>query len=180
MQRVWALPLLLFLVWCSGKGQADPPNARDVRAAAVQVKPPLVRYDSPEGRCSVVLPRFPAGEHDERTDTHVILTEGQAVYMAHRHGSSLAATLVGVDASLDKLRDGSAAEVQGSIEGEERIRCGKAPGREYIVLSKNRDFASRNRIFIASAGVYGVSFTTHRGSERSALATAFLDSFRIR
>jgi hypothetical protein len=62
------------------------------------------------------------------------------------------------------------------------VRLGNhvVPGREYLVLSKTREAASRNRIFISSAGVYTVSFTSYRGSEGSTLATAFLDSFRIR
>jgi hypothetical protein len=171
--------LLIALIGCSSQSQADQPRARDVCAAARKVSPPLVLYESPGGGFSAALPRAPTGKQDKQTDTRVDLLDEKAIYIARRVGSSFALIAFGVDASLDKLRDGGAAEVQGSIEREERIRCGEAPGREFVALSKTRKAASRTRVFIARSGVYFVSFTTLRGNERSTLATAFLDSFRI-
>lgn len=146
-----------------------------------------VRYDSAEGRYSVLLPERPKLATQEGTTPN-----GQKVAQ-YRAGASDSSSLYSVayfdvlpdsTYSLDKGRDGMVNAINGTLLSEQDISLGGHPGRELKVAAKNSDyeFFIRARLYEIGGRVYVLQHAFLKSSDTPAIAeksAKFFDSFKV-
>jgi len=146
-----------------------------------------VKYDSKEGRYSVLIPEKP-----ELTSQEGTVPTGEKVtqYMAKVADSNSLYSVGYFDLlpnktySLDKGRDGMVSAVNGTLVSEDAISLGGYAGRELKVTAKNSDYeiVIRVRLFEIGGRVYILQHAFLKAADSPALAektTKFFDSFKV-
>jgi hypothetical protein len=155
---------------------------------ALQGQTGWIKYNSPEGRYSVLFP----GEPKLSTqDTTAATGEKMPQYLAMSSGSD-AVYMVGyfdsapnMTFSFDKARDGFVAAVKGTLLGEKAISLDGNPGRELKVLAKISDadeLIMMVRFFQAGVRIYVIQLIVSKSSEAAISAEKnvnYFDSFRV-
>lgn len=147
-----------------------------------------IRYTSPEGRYSVLVPSQPTlgtqesatADGEKFTQYKAVIGEGDVVYMIgyfeHVPGTTF---------SLDKARDGMVDALKGSGLSESAISIGGSPGRELKFTASAPDgteFLLRARIYDVDKRVYVLQFISPKSVDENATVekvARFFDSFQI-
>jgi hypothetical protein len=146
-----------------------------------------IKYDSKEGRYSVLLPSQPTVDSQEATSTSgnkftqykATVTGANVVYMIGYFDYSPPTTF-----TLEKGRDGMVNAVKGTLLTERAISLGGAPGREIHVGAKDEsglEFVIFARFYDIDHRVYVVQFITTKAGEATAdmKANKYFDSFQV-
>jgi hypothetical protein len=147
------------------------------------------KYDSKEGRYSVLLPKEPTLSTEtttaatgEKLPQYVALSmEGDDVFYV-----SYSDLLTDMTFSFDSARDGMLAAAKGTLISESSISLNSAPGRELRVLIKGpngEEYFDRVRFYNVGMRIYLLQYFFARSGDGSALVTAkaekFFDSFKV-
>jgi hypothetical protein len=147
------------------------------------------KYDSREGRYSVLLPNKPTlstetttASTGEKLPQYVALSiDGDSVFYA-----SYSDLLTNMTFSFDNARDGMLAAAQGTLISESSISLNDAPGRGLQVLLKGPDgieYLDRVRFYKVGLRIYLLQYFFPKSQDGSALVTAkaekFFDSFKV-
>ncbi len=148
-----------------------------------------IKYNSPEGRYSVLLPGEPKLSTQESTTA---TGEKFPQYIAASQDSSGALCMVGyfnfapgTAFSFDDGRDGMVAAVKGTLISEKTISLGDHPGRELRVAATGDDgkkYIIRAKFYQAESRVYVVQLIVAQSSEGpsvDAKGAKYFDSFQI-
>ena len=145
-----------------------------------------IKYDSKEGRYSVLLPSQPTVDSQEATSTSgnkftqykATVAGADVVYMIGYFDYSPPTTF-----TLDKGRDGMVTAVKGTLLSERAISLGGAPGREIHVGAKDEsglEFVISARFYDIDRRVYVVQFITTKAGEAADMdANKYFDSFQV-
>lgn len=157
-------------------------------AAGIQSAGEWVKYDSPEGHYSVLLPGQP-----QVTTQEAATADGEKFpqYMAKAADAS-ALFLVGyfdhvpgTTFSLDKARDGMLAAIKGTLVSEGPITLDGSAGRELQIMATGSDgveYVVRARFYDTDKRVYVLQFIIAKSAEDSsstAKAAKYFDSFKV-
>ena len=147
-----------------------------------------VKYNSSEGRYSVLLPTQP-----KITTQEAATAEGEKFpqYMASSSDSS-ALFLIGyfdyvpgITFSLDKARDGMVQAVKGTLISEGSISLGGSPGRELKVSATGADgveYLVQARFYDMGKRVYVLQFIFAKAADdggSAAKSAKYFESFRV-
>jgi hypothetical protein len=146
-----------------------------------------VRYDSAQGRYSVLLPQQPKLASQEGTaPSGAKMTQYRATVADSNSMYSVAYfdLLPDTAYSLDKGRDGMVNAVQGTLLSEEVISLEGHPGRELKVLAKNSDYELliRARLYEIGGRVYILQHAFLKSSDSPTVAektAKYFDSFKV-
>jgi len=147
-----------------------------------------IKYDSKEGRYSILLPSQPkVGSQEATTGDGVAFTQ----YKAAVFGAD-AAYMIGyfdyTDAmsfTIDKARDEMVAAVKGTLIGEKTVRLGSSLGREIRLLVKDAngsEYDMRARFFDIDRRVYVLQFLALKSADvaiADVKAARYFDSFQV-
>jgi hypothetical protein len=145
-----------------------------------------IKYDSKEGRYSVLLPSQPTVDSQEATSTSgnkftqykATVAGANVVYMIGYFDYSPPTTF-----TLDKGRDGMVNAVKGTLLSERAISLSDSPGREIHVAAKDEsgsEFVIFARFYDIDHRVYVVQFiTTKAGEAADTKANKYFDSFQV-
>ncbi len=148
-----------------------------------------IKYNSPEGRYSILLP----GEPKLSTQESAMATgEKFTQYIAASRDSSGAVCMVGhfdfppgTTFSFDDGRDGMVAAVKGTLISEKTISLGSYPGRELKVSAMGADgngYIVRARFYHTGLRVYVVQMIIAKSSDgpgADAKSVKYFDSFQV-
>jgi hypothetical protein len=147
-----------------------------------------VKYDSSEGRYSVLLPRQPKIATQEAATA-----EGEKFSQYTASSSDASAVFLvgyfdyvpGTTFSLDKARDGMVQAVKGTLVSEGPISLSGSPGRELKVSATGADgveYLVQARFYDMGKRVYVLQFIIAKAADDSASATKaakYFDSFKV-
>jgi hypothetical protein len=154
-----------------------------------QGQPYALRYTSPEGRYSVLLP----GEPNLSTQ-QMSAPDGSPItqYLA-QVADGMGMLMIGyfdyasdVVFSLDKARDGMINAIKGTLLDEHSMSLGGAPGRQITVAAttnQGTEFIDRARFYDVKPRVYVLQCIIPKSMDSAAIAERcdrFFDSFRVR
>ncbi len=157
--------------------------------AGVQHSDAWFKYDSKEGRYSVLLPKEPTLSTEittaatgEKLPQYVALsTEGNSVFYV-----SYSDLLSDMTFSFDNAREGMLAAGKGTLISERSISLGGFPGRELRVLIKGPnevEYIDRVRFYHVGMRIYLLQYFFLKSEDGSALVTTkaekFFDSFKV-
>jgi hypothetical protein len=156
-------------------------------ASGFQTAAQWVKYDSTEGRYSVLLPQQPELATQEATSA---TGDKLAQYRAGSADSDSLYSVAYFDLlpnntySLDKGRDGMVNAINGTLISEEAISLGGYAGRELKVAAKDgaNEFLIRARLFLVEGRVYVLQHAFLKATDSPAIAaksTKFFDSFKV-
>jgi hypothetical protein len=154
-----------------------------------QADPSALRYTSPEGRYTVLLPAQP-----KISSQQVSAPDGTPMtqYMAMASGSIGMVMVAYFDYpgdvvfSLDKARDGMVNSIKGTLLDEHAMSLGGAPGRQVRITARTEqgmEFIDRARFYDVKPRVYVLQCITPKSLDSAAIAEKceqFFDSFRVR
>lgn len=154
-----------------------------------EVQPSALRYTSPEGRYSVLLPAQPT-----LSSQQINAPDGTPMtqYMAMASGNMGMVMVAYFDYaadvvfSLDKARDGMVTSIQGTLLDEHSMSLGGAPGRQVKISAKTEqgmEFIDRARFYDVRPRVFVLQCITPKSLDSAAIAEKceqFFDSFRVR
>ena len=160
--------------------QPQPESAADASS---------VRYTSPEGRYTVLLPTQP-----KLSSQQVTAADGTPMtqYMATASGPMGMLMIAyfdypsGIVFSLDKARDGMINSINGTLVDEHSMSLGGAPGRQLKIMAQTEqglEFIDRARFYDVKPRVYVLQCITPKTQDSPAIAERceqFFDSFRVR
>lgn len=147
-----------------------------------------IRYNSAEGRYSVLLPSEPSvGSQESATADDVKFTQYTATVVA---GSTVYLIgyfdhVPGTDFSFDRARDGMVGAVKGTVLSESSISLGGSPGRELKVATKDeqgKEFLLRARFYDIDKRVYVLQVIFPKSLDSEAMSAAgskYFDSFQL-
>jgi len=155
---------------------------------ALQGQTGWIKYNSPEGRYSVLFPGEPklstqdttAATGEKMPQYLAMSSDSDAVYMVGYFDSAPNMTF-----SFDKARDGFVAAVKGTLLGEKAVSLDGNPGRELKVLAKISDadeLIMMVRFFQAGMRIYVIQLIVPKSSEAAISAEKnvnYFDSFQI-
>jgi len=155
---------------------------------ALQSQTGWIKYDSPEGRYSVLFPGEPklttqdttAATGEKMLQYLAMSSDSGALYMVGYFDSAPNMTF-----SFDKARDGFVAAVKGTLLAEKPISLDGNAGRELKVLSKISDpdeLIMMVRFFHVGVRIYVIQLVVPKSSEAAVSAEKnvnYFDSFRI-
>jgi hypothetical protein len=158
-----------------------------VLASGFQSATEWVKYESAEGRYSVLLPEQPKLMTQEGTTP---AGEKVAQYMARvadsnsLYSAAYFDILPGSTYSLDKGRDGMVSAVGGTLLNEQAISLGGFAGRELKVSAKNADIEIliQARLYEIGGRVYVLQHAFQKSSDSPAVTektAKFFDSFKV-
>ncbi len=146
-----------------------------------------IRYDSKEGRYSVLLPSQPTVNSQEATSNSgrkftqykATVAGANAVYMIGYFDYSPPATF-----TLEKGRDGMVDAVKGTLLSQRSISLGGATGLEIHVAAKDEsgsEFVIFARFYDIDHRVYVVQFITTKAGDTTTdiKANKYFDSFLV-
>jgi hypothetical protein len=147
-----------------------------------------IKYNSPEGRYSVLVPIQPklstqesaTADGEKFTQYKATVIDANAVFLAGYFDH-----VPGTTFSLDKARDGMVGAVKGTLLSESAISLGGYPGLELKVSAKGSDgteFLMRARFYDVDKRVYVIQFILPRSEDGSASAekaARYFDSFQV-
>jgi hypothetical protein len=148
-----------------------------------------LRYTSPEGRYTVLLPAQP-----NISSQQVSAPDGTPMtqYMAMASGSMGMVMVAYFDYpgdvvfSLDKARDGMVNSIKGTLLDEHSMSLGGAPGRQVRIAARTEqgmEFIDRARFYDVKPRVYVLQCISPKSLDSAAIAERceqFFDSFRVR
>ncbi|MGZ5434964.1 MAG: hypothetical protein ACXWID_14175 [Pyrinomonadaceae bacterium] len=154
-----------------------------------EAQPSSLRYTSPEGRYSVLLPAQPtlssqqlsAPDGTPMTQYMAQVADGSGMLMVAYF--DYAADVV---FSLDKARDGMVTSIQGTLLDEHSMSLGGAPGRQVKISARTEqgmEFIDRARFYDVKPRVFVLQCITPKSLDSAAIAERceqFFDSFRVR
>ncbi len=157
-------------------------------ALSIQTPQEWIRYNSAEGRYSVLLPSQPepgtqesaTAEGTKFTQYKATLIEGDAVFLVGYFDH-----VPGTVFSLDKARDGMVEALKGTLISESSVSLGGSPGRDLKVVAKSEEgteFLLRARFYDVDKRVYVLQFIIPKAEDDSAAAAKsvrFFDSFQV-
>lgn len=147
-----------------------------------------IKYNSTEGRFSVMLPSTPTTGTQEAatadgvkfTQYKITLVDGSAVYLIGYFDH-----VSGTNFSFDKARDGMVGAVKGTLLEESNITLSASPGRELKVATKDDqgiDYLLRARFYDVDQRVYVIQFIYPKSANDEAMNAAgakYFDSFQL-
>jgi len=147
-----------------------------------------IKYDSPEGRYSVLLPGPP-----RLTTLEAATADGEKFpqYMATASDTTGVFSVgyfdhvPGTIFSLDKARDEMVKALKGTLVSEDSISLGASPGREFkalITAPNGIEYLLQARFYDVDKRVYVLHFITARAavdSASAARATRYFESFKV-
>ena len=156
--------------------------------AAAQHSEDWIKYESKEGRYSVMLPSQPTiGSQEATTADGVKFTQYKAAVV-----SGNVAYLIGyfdyaapMTFTFDKARDGMVTGVNGTLVSERSISLGGYPGRDLRINAKDEngvEYDMRARFYDVDRRIYVVQFIAPKSMEVGAadvMATRYFDSFQV-
>lgn len=151
--------------------------------------PSSLRYTSPEGRYTVLLPAQP-----NLSTQQVSAPDGTPMtqYMAMAAGNTGMMMVAYFDYaadvvfSLDKARDGMVTSINGTLMDEHSMSLGGAPGRQVKISARTEEgmeFIDRARFYDVKPRVYVLQCISPKSIDSAAIAERceqFFDSFRVR
>jgi hypothetical protein len=154
-----------------------------------QAEPSSLRYTSPEGRYTVLLPAQP-----NLSTQQVSAPDGTPMtqYMAMASGNMGMVMVAYFDYpgdvvfSLDKARDGMVNSIKGTLLDEHAMSLGGSPGRQLRISARTEqgmEFIDRARFYDVKPRVYVLQCITPKSIDSAAIAERceqFFDSFRAR
>lgn len=157
-------------------------------ALSIQTPQEWIRYNSAEGRYSVLLPSQPKSSTQESataegtkfTQYKATLIEGDAVFLLGYFDH-----VPGTVFSLDKARDGMVEAIKGVLLSESAISLGGSPERDLKVATKNEEGTElllRTRFYDVDKRVYVLQLIIPKAEDDSAAAAKsvrFFDSFQV-
>lgn len=185
---------ILFLIG-SSSGVVSQPNAnaqatRTDTAAAVQTVTPWIKFSSPEGRFSVLLPHEPKFESVAATDsggiTNYRYSDLESGYGFICEYFDVESTGADVQHFLDVTRDGIISGANATKLGEEKISLGTNPGRELQLLLKvneSTEITCRTRIYLVGKRLYSITYLHVKSMDGTAaadLGKKFFSSFELK
>ncbi|PYS69635.1 MAG: hypothetical protein DMF69_16375 [Acidobacteria bacterium] len=180
--------LLVFPVISLGQEHSRPAARTEPPPPAARTAPEpgsWIRYESVEGRYSVLLPKKPTFTTQEATTADGVKFPQ---YMANST-SEKAVCLTGyfdqVEGTVfnfDNARDGMVKAVKGTLSREAPISLDGYEGREFLVSANlnGTDALFRVRIYKVQTRIYVLQFISEKGSESEALvkdSRKYFDSF---
>ena len=147
-----------------------------------------IKYNSTEGRYSVMLPSQPTTGTQESatadgakfTQYKATVVDGGTVYLIgyfdHVPGTSF---------SFDRARDGMVGAVKGTLLEESNLTLSANPGRELKVATKDDqgiDYLLRARFYDVDQRVYVIQFIYPKATNDEAMSAAgakYFDSFQL-
>jgi len=154
-----------------------------------QGQPSPLRYTSPEGRYTVLLPAEP-----KLSTQQISAPDGSPLtqYMAMASGNMGMVMIAYFDYpgdvvfSLEKARDGMVTAIKGTLLDEHSMSLGGAPGRQIKIAAKTEqgmEFIDRARFYDVKPRVYVLQCITPKSLDSASTAERceqFFDSFRVR
>jgi hypothetical protein len=182
---------LLLLTAPSGYGMSPLVSVQlNVVAAAVQTETPWIKFSSPEGRFSVLLPKEPKFESVAATDSSGItnyrysdLESGYGFICEYFDVES-----TGADAQhfLDVTRDGIVRGAGATLVGEEKISLKTNPGRELhmsLKVNEGTEITILTKIYLVDKRLYSLTFLHVTSMEATVAADRgkkFFSSFELK
>jgi hypothetical protein len=167
-------------------------NAQATRtdAAAAQTETAWIKFSSPEGRFSVLLPHEPKFESVAATEssgvTNYRYSDIESGYGFICEYFDVESTGADVQHFLDVTRDGIISGAGATKVGEEKISLNTYPGRELQLALKVNDgieITGLNRIYLVDKRLYSLTFL-HLKSMDAAVAAdlgkKFFSSFELK
>jgi hypothetical protein len=161
-------------------------------AFGAQTQTDWIKYDSPEGRYSILFPGKPELSTQEGpAQSGQKLTQHMAIYADPDPATDVAYIAAyfdlapGMAYSFDEGRDGLVKAVNGTLQSEKPIQLGAYAGRE-IRATANRpgkDFVLIVRLFLVEKRVYMNQFIfakPYDAARAEQKAAKFLDSFALK
>ena len=154
-----------------------------------EAQPSSLRYTSPEGRYSVLLPAQPTLSSQQVSAPDGTPMTQYMVSAAGNMGMVMVAYFdyaADVVFSLDKARDGMVTSIQGSLLDEHSMSLGGAPGRQLKISARTEqgmEFIDRARFYDVKPRVYVLQCISPKSIDSAAIAERceqFFDSFRVR
>ncbi len=147
-----------------------------------------VKYNSPEGRYSVLVPTQPKLTTQETTASTgekvpqylASSPDGNGVFMVGHFDYTTEITF-----SLDKARDGMVTAMNATLLGEDSISLGGSPGRQLKLLAKAADqqeFIVRARFYDVGRRVYVLQCIFPKAEDSLGVvdkAEKFFQSFKV-
>lgn len=157
---------------------------------AVQTETPWIKFSSPEGRFSVLLPHEPKFESVAASDTSGI-TNYRYSDLENGHGFiceyfDVESTGADLQHFLDVTRDGIVSGANATKLGEEKITLNTYPGRELQLLLKVNEgveITGLTRIYLVDKRLYSVTFLHLKTMDATAaadLGRKFFSSFELK
>jgi hypothetical protein len=160
-------------------------------AFGAQTKTDWIKYDSPEGRYSMLFPGKPELSTQEApAKSGQNLTQYFAIYADPDPATDVAYIAAyfdlttGMAYSFDEGRDGLLKAVDGTLQSEKPIQLGAYAGRELRVTAKRagKDFSIVARLYLVEKRVYMNQFIfakPYDAARSEQQSTKFLDSFAL-
>lgn len=148
-----------------------------------------LRYTSPEGRYTVLLPKQP-----DLSTQQITTPDGSPVtqYLAMA-GDDKSMMMIayfdyppGIVFNLDKARDGMVNSIKGTLLEEHSMSLGGAPGRQITVVARTEqgmEFIDRARFYDLNPRIFVLQCLVPKSLDNAAAAERceqFFDSFRVR
>lgn len=185
---------VLFLISGSHRFAGQPiANAQATRTdapAAVQPQTPWIKFSSPAGRFSVLLPNEPKLETVAATDTGGITNYR---YSDIESGYGFICEFFDVDSTgedvqhfLDVTRDGIVRGADATLAGEQKISLNTYPGRELqlvLKLKEGTEITGLTRIYLVDKRLYSLTFLHVKSMEAAVaadLGKKFFSSFELK
>jgi len=159
-------------------------------AATAQTETPWVKFTSPEGRFSVLLPHEPKFEQVAASDTSGITNYR---YSDLENGYGFICEYFDVDSIgsdpehfLDLTRDGILKGAGATKVGEEKISLSTYPGRELqmaFTVNEGTEITARTRIYLVDKRLYSLTFLHVKSMDAttaSATGKKFFASFELK
>ena len=154
-----------------------------------QAQPYPYRYNSPEGRYTILMPGEPRlNSQSVTTPDGTPMTQYMAM-VGDGNGMLMVAYFDyggDIQFNLDKARDGMVNSIHGSLLDEHSISLGGSPGRQIKVLGRTEqgvEFVDRARFYDVKPRVYVLQCLIPKTMDSPASAERcdqFFDSFRVR
>jgi hypothetical protein len=171
------------------KEQSAPPVRPPLTHTPPQADASALRYTSPEGRYTVLLPSQP-----NLSSQQVSAPDGTPMTQYMAMASSNTGMLMvayfdypgDVVFSLDKARDGMVNSIKGTLLDEHAMSLGGAPGRQVKISARTEqgmEFIDRARFYDVKPRVFVLQCITPKSLDSAAIAEKceqFFDSFRVR
>lgn len=145
------------------------------------------KFNSPEGRYSVLMPGTPklskqeakAATGEDLSQYLAMATAGNTVFLAAYFDLQ-----AGMTFSFDNARDGYLRAVKGTLMSEKAISLGGFAGRQLFVtsVSGSQDFLAQARFFQVSGRIYVLQQIYPKadaGATSDSTGNKFFDSFRV-
>lgn len=171
------------------KERTAPPPRPPQTQSPPQPETGKLRYTSPEGRYTILLPAEPkvstqnisAPDGSPLTQYLAMVADGMGMLMVAYFDYP-----ADVVFSLDKGRDGMITSINGTLLDEHSMSLGGAPGRQIKVAARTEqglEFIDRARFYDVKPRVYVLQCIFPKSLDSPAIAERcdqFFDSFRVR